>query len=602
VLDLFDFIFIKILKSVLLGLNLKNYYMKKTLLLGIVLITSVPLISNSQTLYYSGSGTWTGSVWSLSNSGPYTTAWVSGRSAEFDVPNSTITGATTTFSSITANEDVTVTPGGTINTGGNIATITVALGKTFDFGLQQISTATGTGLIKEGTGTLALSSVNAYPGGFTLNNGVVIARGTNAFGSGVLTINGGTIAGISGLGSFGTKQSNIIIGGNFTLGVSTDGIASSSKNLTFGSTINLGTTDRIVTLNGTGENTFSGIISSTGGGLTTGAGSTGTLILSGSNTYSGSTTLSGGTLVLGETEVIPNLSAVIFNGGTLKTGAFNETYSTINLSDNSTVILNNSIQSHNFAVSNSISWTSGKTLTITGWAGGYNSTSGTKGKIFVGTDATGLTASQLQQIKFFNGTANYDATILSTGEVVPSTLTVLPISLTSFTAKLIDKTILLNWATASEKNNQKFEVLKSVDGKNFKSIATVNGAGSSDTEKSYSFVDENPYAGANYYQLKQTDFNGTTATSTVISANAKIEDIKLSAYASSNSITININSPNQTDGNIALFDMNGRKLESKNLVLNKGYNEINFGKFLVPGTYFVNLISAGKSISYKFIK
>jgi hypothetical protein len=178
----------------------------------------------------------------------------------------------------------------------------------------------------------------------------------------------------------------------------------------------------------------------------------------------------------------------------------------------------------------------------------------------------------------------------------------LPISLTSFTAKPIDKTILLNWATASEKNNQKFEVLKSVDGKSFKSIATVNGTGNSDTDKSYSFADENPYAGANYYKLKQTDFDGATATSTVISANAKIEDVKLSAYVSSNSVIVNINSPNQTDGKITLFDMNGRKLESKNLVLNKGYNEINFGKFIVPGTYFVNLMSGGKSISYKFIK
>lgn len=181
-------------------------------------------------------------------------------------------------------------------------------------------------------------------------------------------------------------------------------------------------------------------------------------------------------------------------------------------------------------------------------------------------------------------------------------VTPLPISLTSFTAKPIDKTILLNWETASEKNNQQFEVLKSADGNNFKAIIKLDGAGNSDSEKSYSFVDENPYAGANYYQLRQTDFNGTKTVSNVISANAKIEDIKLSAYTSNSTVTITVNSPNQTDGEIAIFDMNGRKLDGKNLILNKGYNEVNFNQTLTPGTYFINLISAGKSTSLKFIK
>ncbi|WP_017258728.1 T9SS type A sorting domain-containing protein [Pedobacter arcticus] len=217
------------------------------------------------------------------------------------------------------------------------------------------------------------------------------------------------------------------------------------------------------------------------------------------------------------------------------------------------------------------------------------------------TDITGLTAA-----------TNYDVYLVAKDatnnfQTAPALLSfatngTLPISLTSFTAKQVDKTILLNWATASEKENQKFEVLKSAEGNNFKAITKLDGAGNSDREKSYSFVDENPYAGANYYQLQQTDFNGTKTVSNVISANAKIEDIRLSAYASNSTVTININSPNQTDGEIALFDMNGRKLDSKILALNKGYNEVVFNKALTPGAYFINLKSAGKSTSLKFIK
>ena len=202
-----------------------------------------------------------------------------------------------------------------------------------------------------------------------------------------------------------------------------------------------------------------------------------------------------------------------------------------------------------------------------------------------------------------NSTAN--VAMITLDDIAYSTVqptTTLPISLTSFTAKPVDKTILLNWATASENNNQKFEVLRSADGKNFESITTVNGAGNSDMEKYYSLVDENPYSGTNYYQLLQTDFNGSTSTSNVISAKAKVEIMSISAYASGATVSVNVDSPNQTDGEMTLFDMGGRKLDTKSLILNKGYNEVIFNQSLKPGTYFINLISEGKSTNLKFIK
>ncbi len=247
------------------------------------------------------------------------------------------------------------------------------------------------------------------------------------------------------------------------------------------------------------------------------------------------------------------------------------------------------------------------TQTYTPPGGGTESVAKDTYDIWVGStkeinDGAATTATaELKQIKFLYPSGSVNAN-LDFDNFVITELSTLPISLTSFTAKAVDKTILLNWATASEKNNQKFEVLKSADGENFKVITTVDGAGNSDSEKSYFFTDENPYSGANYYKLKQTDFNGTTTVSNVISANAKIEDIKISAFASNSAVTVYVNSPNQTDGQVALFDMNGRKLAHKGLILNKGYNQLNLDQALTPGTYFINLISAGKSTSVKFIK
>ena len=451
----------------------------------------------------------------------------------------------------------------------------------------------------DGAGVLAIGSGTSYPQGLTINTGTVICKGIIGLGA-TLTINGGVLA-ANGNRTFTTAPSSITIGGNFTLGATT-GLALSTANLTFptATTVNLGTAQRIITLNGTGTNTFSGIMSGVGGGVTTGTGSTGTIILSGANTYTGGTTLSGGTLTLGAAGVIPDGSAIILNGGTLRTGAFSETYSTLSLTENSTINLNASVQNHNFSASNLIGWTAGKTLTIIGWTGGYNSTSGTAGKIFFGNNASALTVTQLSQIKFFNGTVNSDAVQLSTGEVVPSGT--LPITLTFFTGKESNKSIVLNWMTASEKNNKNFDILRSLDGKNFKSIGIVDGAGDSDSEKKYSFVDANPFGGTNYYQLKQIDFDGKSSTSSIIPVDSKIEDTKITVYAASSSVSIGITSPNETTGKLSLFDISGRKITEQNINLNKGYNALDLNETLTPGVHFVTLENEGKLYRHKFIK
>ncbi|HSI91731.1 MAG TPA: T9SS type A sorting domain-containing protein, partial [Adhaeribacter sp.] len=97
----------------------------------------------------------------------------------------------------------------------------------------------------------------------------------------------------------------------------------------------------------------------------------------------------------------------------------------------------------------------------------------------------------------------------------------LPVELRSFTGKTSANGILLNWRTASEKNNDRFEVQRSVDGRNFESIGTVKGNGTSNTAHSYSFLDKNARTGINYYRLNQVDFDGSSARSQVIKVMAE---------------------------------------------------------------------------------
>lgn len=88
-----------------------------------------------------------------------------------------------------------------------------------------------------------------------------------------------------------------------------------------------------------------------------------------------------------------------------------------------------------------------------------------------------------------------------------------PVELISFTGTFIDGKVQLNWTTATETNNQGFEIEKQVSNKqspegNWETIGYVPGFGTTTEPKSYSFFDENLETGTYVYRLKQIDFDG----------------------------------------------------------------------------------------------
>jgi hypothetical protein len=84
----------------------------------------------------------------------------------------------------------------------------------------------------------------------------------------------------------------------------------------------------------------------------------------------------------------------------------------------------------------------------------------------------------------------------------------LPVTWLYFTGTTDGKGHTLNWATASETNNNFFELERAADGENFMSIARIEGAGNSNTMINYSYVDKLAPEGRVYYRLRQVDFNG----------------------------------------------------------------------------------------------
>jgi hypothetical protein len=115
-----------------------------------------------------------------------------------------------------------------------------------------------------------------------------------------------------------------------------------------------------------------------------------------------------------------------------------------------------------------------------------------------------------------------------------SSATVLPIELTDFTGTPNSEGYnLLEWTTASELNNLKFEIQRSFSGLEFSTIGELPGAGTTNSPNEYKFTDPYP-ANLNYYRLKQTDYDGKFTYSKIITVrNLDAENREFSVYPTS---------------------------------------------------------------------
>ena len=86
----------------------------------------------------------------------------------------------------------------------------------------------------------------------------------------------------------------------------------------------------------------------------------------------------------------------------------------------------------------------------------------------------------------------------------------------TFTGEVTDLGHDLSWTTASEINNARFRIERAGDGQTFSEIGTITGNGTTASGATYTWRDDRPLAGPNYYRLQQEDYDGTTTTSPVI--------------------------------------------------------------------------------------
>ncbi len=140
----------------------------------------------------------------------------------------------------------------------------------------------------------------------------------------------------------------------------------------------------------------------------------------------------------------------------------------------------------------------------------------------------------------------------------------LPVEFVSFTATEENKTVVLDWQTASELNNDFFEVQRSEDGEDWEVIGQVEGNGTINEIVDYSFVDERPLYGTSYYRLRQVDFDGQFDYSSVQSVSLTMDNdhIEVSIYpnpTSEDDINVRLLSPNRRNKvKLKMVDISGK--------------------------------------------
>lgn len=181
----------------------------------------------------------------------------------------------------------------------------------------------------------------------------------------------------------------------------------------------------------------------------------------------------------------------------------------------------------------------------------------------------------------------------------------LPIELLSYTATCRDDEVVLNWATASETNNNYFTIEKSADAVNWEILTTVGGAGTSNAPNYYSAFDSQPYSDVSYYRLKQTDFDGTFTYSPVISSSCGSDEpfnVQVIALNASHELQLTFSAEEGESYVFSLYDIQGKLLVNKSESTVAGTNEVHV---ILPeiseGIYLIALQNSKKFFGQKIL-
>jgi len=195
-----------------------------------------------------------------------------------------------------------------------------------------------------------------------------------------------------------------------------------------------------------------------------------------------------------------------------------------------------------------------------------------------------------------NNDVDYQIPILAIGYHSDEVCVNLPVELTSFEAKAMETETALHWATATEDNNDFFEVQRSNNGTTWQTLGEVKGAGTTIIAQQYAFRDYHPNIGTNYYRLKQVDFNGDFEFSNIEVIQFSRTNTPIVYIAKESKLYVN----NASKCDVSIYNIQGQRVLYKPAFTD---THLSIDNQLSKGVYVVQVVMPnGKVRSTKFIK
>ena len=187
----------------------------------------------------------------------------------------------------------------------------------------------------------------------------------------------------------------------------------------------------------------------------------------------------------------------------------------------------------------------------------------------------------------------------------------LPVELSGFSAMINKNNVNLNWHTSSEINNSGFEIERRTSDENssWKKISFVNGYGTTNEARSYSFSDNKLNSGKYSYRLKQIDFNGNfeyfnLQNEVIIGVPSQFELNQNFPNPFNPSTKINFSLPFDSKVKLSIYDISGRLVST---LINNEFKTANYytlefnGSNLSSGTYFYTIEAGNVTDTKKMV-
>jgi hypothetical protein len=198
-----------------------------------------------------------------------------------------------------------------------------------------------------------------------------------------------------------------------------------------------------------------------------------------------------------------------------------------------------------------------------------------------GTTFNGINWSTMGGVTNFSG---------GTGAVVLIPSALLPVEWLYFTGTEQGTANVLDWATASEQNTNRFEIQRSKDGINFQTIGEVTASGNSAETKIYQFIDSSPFIGLNYYRLNLINTDGSTELSNIVvlERNGNGKGYSFFPNPVQDEVFYQFNSAVEETIQLEILDVLGRVITTKLVNAAIGNNNLRSDMSnLIPGSYII---------------